>query len=209
MPMVKVKICGITNRDDAHAAVHAGADALGFVFAPSPRRVAPDRAREIIGSLPLFVSTVGVFVDEDPARVREVVSFCNLRYIQFHGDEPPEICNAFGDRAIKAVHIKDEGDLRGLERYHVAAFLLDSHVAGRRGGTGTSFPWKLAASAGSLGRSVILSGGLNSGNVAQAIRIAAPYAVDVSSGVESEPGRKDPALVREFIRIAKTAAVSA
>ncbi|MCX6339392.1 MAG: phosphoribosylanthranilate isomerase [Candidatus Aureabacteria bacterium] len=202
--MVKVKICGITNRDDAHAAVHAGADALGFVFAPSPRRVAPERAREIIGSLPLFVSTVGVFVDEDPASVREVVSFCNLRYIQFHGDEPPEICNAFGDRAIKAVQIKDEGDLRGLERYHVSAFLLDSHVAGRRGGTGTSFPWELAARVGSMGRSVILSGGLNSGNVAQAIRIAAPYAVDVSSGVESEPGKKDPALVREFIRIAKT-----
>jgi len=206
--MVKVKICGITNRDDAHAAAQAGADALGFVFAPSPRRIAPERAREIIESLPLFVSAVGVFVDEDPARVGEIVSRCNLRYVQFHGDEPPEICNVFGERAIKAVRIKDEGSLRGLERYRVSAFLLDSHVAGKRGGTGVSFPWELAARAGSPGRSIILSGGLNSRNVAQAIRIATPYAVDVSSGVESEPGRKDPALVRAFIRIAKTVPLS-
>jgi len=202
--MVKVKICGITNGDDARAAVEAGADALGFIFAPSPRRIAPERAREIVESVPLFVSTVGVFVDEDPARVREIVSRCKLNYIQFHGEELPQICNAFGERVIKAVRIKDEGSLCGLDRYRVCAFLLDSHVEGKRGGTGVTFPWELAARVQSPGRPVILSGGLDSRNVAQAIRIATPYAVDVSSGVESEPGRKDHGRMAEFIRLAKS-----
>ncbi len=202
--MVKVKICGITSVEDAQAAVRAGADAIGFVFAPSPRRIAPERAREIVGGLPPFVSSVGVFVDEDPARVREIVSLCGLDYIQFHGEEPPETCNEFAERAIKAVRVKDADSLRGLDRYRVLAFLLDSHLEGRRGGTGIIFPWELAGMARSPGRTIILSGGLNCGNVAQAIRIAMPYAVDASSSVESEPGRKDHARMAEFIRIAKS-----
>lgn len=203
--MVKVKICGITSIEDAQAAVRAGADALGFVFAPSPRRIAPERAKEIIELLPPFVSAVGVFVDEDPARVGEIVSLCGLDYAQFHGEEPPGVCNAFAGRAIKAVRVRDVDSLRNLDRYRVRAFLLDSHIEGKRGGTGVSFPWELAGMARAPGRTIILSGGLNCENAAQAIKIAMPYAVDASSSVESEPGRKDRARMEEFIRIAKTA----
>lgn len=206
--MVKVKICGITSAGDAQAAVQAGADALGFVFAPSPRRIAPERAKEIVGALPPFVSAVGVFVDEDPARVREIIALCGLDYAQFHGEEPPEICDAFAGRAIKAVRVRDADSLRDIDRYRVRAFLLDGHLEGKRGGTGVSFPWELARMARSPGRTIILSGGLNCGNVAQAIRIAMPYAVDASSGVESEPGRKDHGRMAEFIRIAKATVVS-
>lgn len=202
--MVKVKICGITNVEDAQAAVKAGADALGFVFAPSPRRIAPERAKAIVDRLPPFVSSVGIFVNEDPARMRELVSLCGLDYVQLHGDEPPETCGGFAERAIKAVRVKDEQSLRDLDRYSVRAFLLDSHIEGKRGGTGVSFPWELARMASAPGRTIILSGGLNCDNVAEAVRIAMPYAVDVSSGVESEPGRKDHARMEEFIRIAKT-----
>jgi phosphoribosylanthranilate isomerase len=201
--MVKVKICGITNMEDAKAAVAAGADALGFVFAPSPRRIDPERAREIIGQLAPFVSTVGVFVDEDPARVREIVALCGLDYTQFHGEEPPDICSRFAERAIKAVRVKDEGSLSNLDSYRVRAFLLDSHIEGKRGGTGVAFPWELAGMARAPGRAIILSGGLNCENVARAIKIAMPYAVDASSGVESGPGRKDHGRMAEFIRIAK------
>ncbi|MEJ2745150.1 MAG: phosphoribosylanthranilate isomerase, partial [bacterium] len=199
-----VKICGITNVADAQAAVQAGADALGFVFATSPRRVVPEQAKSIIEKLPPFVSVVGVFVDEDPARIREIIALCGLDYVQFHGEEPPEICSRFAGCAIKAVRVRDEGSLRDLDRYRVSAFLLDSHIEGKRGGTGIAFPWELAGTAQSPGRTIILSGGLNCENVAQAIRIAKPYAVDTSSGVESGPGKKDHGRVREFIRIAKT-----
>lgn len=202
---VRVKICGITNAPDALAAVRAGADALGFVFAPSPRRVSVETAVEIIGSLPPFVATVGVFVNEIPERVREVVARCALAFVQFHGDEGPDECGAFGARAIKAVRVRNAESLRGLDRYRVGAFLLDSCVPGARGGTGTPFPWGLATSAAATGRPVILSGGLTVENVARAVAEAAPYAVDVSSGVESEPGKKDAALVEEFVRCAKAA----
>jgi phosphoribosylanthranilate isomerase len=201
--MVRVKICGITNIEDARLAVRAGADALGFVFAPSPRRVSPETAAGIIASLPPLVSAVGVFVNERPARIREIAAACRLGWIQFHGDEGPEECAEFGGRAIKAVRVKDAESLRGLDRYRVGAILLDSHVPGARGGTGTVFAWDLTAVAASAGKPIILSGGLTVENVARAIAAAMPYAVDVSSGVESEPGRKDPALMEEFVRRAK------
>jgi phosphoribosylanthranilate isomerase len=203
--MVKVKICGITNIEDAQAAVRAGADALGFVFAPSPRRIAPERASEIIGQLPPFVSAVGVFVDEEPSRVREIVALCGLDFVQFHGEEPPEICSEFAGRAIKAVRVKDADSLRNLDSYRVRAFLLDSHIEGKRGGTGVAFPWELAGMARAPGRAIILSGGLGCDNVAQAIITVMPYAVDTSSGVEAEPGRKDHGRMEEFIRRAKGA----
>ncbi|MEI6632869.1 MAG: phosphoribosylanthranilate isomerase [Chlamydiota bacterium] len=200
--MVRVKICGITNIEDARLAVRAGADALGFVFAPSPRRISPETAAGIIASLPLFVSTVGVFVNERAARIREIAAQCRLGWIQFHGDEGPEECAEFGGRAIKAVRVKDSDSLRGLDRYRVGAILLDSHVPGARGGTGIVFSWELAAALPTA-TPVILSGGLTVENVARAIAAATPYAVDVSSGVESEPGRKDPALMEEFVSRAK------
>ncbi|MCX6353355.1 MAG: phosphoribosylanthranilate isomerase [Candidatus Aureabacteria bacterium] len=202
--MVKVKICGITTLDDARAAVSAGADAIGLVFAPSPRRISPERAREIVNSLPPFVLTVGVCVNESPERVREIISSCGVHYIQFHGDEPPEVCNAFGKSAIKAVRMRDADSLRGMERYRVAALLLDSYVKGIHGGTAETFPWAHAAGAHSLGMPIILSGGLNAQNVVEAVKAVRPFAVDVSSGVESEPGKKDHRLMAEFIRLAKS-----
>lgn len=203
MSTVRVKICGITRGEDARAAAAEGVDALGFVFARSPRRITPEKAREIIDSLPAFVSTVGVFVDEDPERVRDILDFCGLDYAQFHGDEGPEICNRFGRRAIKAVRVESRDSLEGLGEYLVAAFLLDSHADEARGGTGKAFDWGLAPAAPSFGAPVILAGGLTVENVAAAVAAVKPYAVDVSSGVESAPGEKDPALVREFIRRVK------
>ena len=205
MYALRVKICGVTNLADALAAVEAGADALGFVFAPSPRRIEPGRAREIIGRLPPFVSTVGVFSGEEPDRVRDILSVCGLDYAQFHGDEPPDVCNAFGRRAIRAVRVKGPSSLADLGRFRVGAFLLDSFVEGVEGGTGEVFPWEIAAAAGTLGAPIILAGGLTPENVAEAVRRVKPFAVDVSSGVEEAPGRKDRALVEEFIRRAKGA----
>jgi len=186
--MVRVKICGITNIEDARLAVRAGADALGFVFAPSPRRVSPETAAGIIASLPPLVSAVGVFVNERAARIREIVAQCRLGWIQFHGDEGPEECAEFGERAIKAVRVKASESLRGLDRYRVGAILLDSHVPGARGGTGAVFAWDLVPAFPSV-TPIILSGGLTPENVARAIAATSPYAVDVSSGVESEPGK--------------------
>lgn len=203
--MVRVKICGITNIDDARLAVRAGADALGFIFAPSPRNVSPEAAAGIIASLPPFVTAVGVFVNERPERIREIAAQCRLGWIQFHGDEGPDDCAVFGGRAIKAVRVRDARSLRGLERYRVGAFLLDSFVRGARGGTGEAFVWDLAAAL-SPATPIILSGGLTPENVARAVAAVRPYAVDVSTGVESEPGRKDPARMEEFVREAKKAA---
>lgn len=201
MRTARVKICGITSIADARAAVQAGADALGFVFAHSPRKVSPAQAKRIIAALPPFISAVGVFVDEETEAVARIVSFCRLTHIQFHGAEAPERCIPFAGRVIKAIRIKDDKSLRGLGRYRVAAFLLDSHVTGQAGGTGKTFRWEIAAELGTkTSVPIILSGGLNSQNVAKAIKAVKPYAVDVSSGVEASPGRKDAGLVRKFIR---------
>lgn len=201
--MVRVKICGITSAADALAAVGAGANALGFVFAPGPRCISPEAACAITALIPPFVSAVGVFVDEEPARVREIVSSCGLHYVQFHGDESPASCAPFRRIAIKAVRMRDGDSLRGVERYDVAAFLLDSYVRDKRGGSAVPFHWELAAGAAALGKPIILAGGLTLENVAEAIRAVDPYAVDVSSGVEAAPGKKDHGLMTEFIRRAK------
>lgn len=204
MAIFRVKICGITSVEDARRAVAAGADALGLVFAPSPRRVSPEAAEEIVASLPPSAAAVGVFVDERPAVVRAIAARCRLAWIQFHGDEEPEECLEFGARAIKAVRVRDAGSLCGLDRYRVGAFLLDSYTGGTHGGTGRAFRWELAASF-SPGVPVVLSGGLTPENVARAIAAVKPQAVDASSGVESSPGRKDPARVAEFVRRARAA----
>jgi phosphoribosylanthranilate isomerase len=203
--MMRVKICGITNLEDAQAAVASGADALGFVFySPSPRRIDPDLARKIIAQLPPFVVTVGVFVDAPTDLVQSIREGCGLTLIQFHGGESPEQVARFGASAIKAVRIRGEEDFRGLSRYAVCTYLLDAHVEGVPGGTGKTFNWDLARRAKSYGR-IILAGGLTQENVHSAIRAAEPDAVDVSSGVEERPGKKDPEKMTRFIAEAKRA----
>ena len=200
--MVKIKICGINNLEDALLAAELGADALGFIFYPkSPRKVAPETAREIIAQLPPFVAAVGVFVDEDAAVVRDLASRVGLDWVQLHGQESPEYCRNLGRKVIKGFRIKDEDSLRLLADYQGAAqaLLLDTYKQGQVGGTGTAFDWRLAREAKQYGR-IILAGGLTPENVAQAIAAARPQAVDAASGTEAAPGRKDPAKLRAFFK---------
>ena len=181
---MKVKICGITNRNDALSAVEFGADALGFIFAESPRRITKEQARNIIAELPPFVSTVGVFVNEKKETIIDIGKYCGITTIQLHGNEPPSYLQDLGNfKVIKAFRIKKEDDLETLALYKPHAFLLDSYVKGVMGGTGKTFNWEIAKKACKYG-TIILSGGLTPDNVKEAIRIVSPYAVDVSSGVE-------------------------
>jgi len=201
---VRVKICGITSADDARAAVGAGADALGFMFyEPSPRCVTPEQATAIIAKLPTHVAKVGVFVDADEATVRTTAATAGLDTLQFHGSEPPEFCARFELRTIKAFRVKDTGSLGQLPDYDTDAWLLDSYVQGVPGGTGERFNWELAAEAKRLGRPILLAGGLTPDNAAEAVGQVAPFGLDVSSGVEAAPGRKDAAKVAAFIASAK------
>ena len=195
-----MKICGITNPEDALAAIALGADALGFVFyTRSPRRVTPEQAATIVSRLPPFVAKVGVFVDEKLERVREIMNLCSLDYTQLHGSESPDYCQKLGHRAIKAFRVNDESILEQLSDYKVVAILLDSYNPDMFGGTGRAFNWEIAARA-ARSNCVILSGGLTPQNVAQAIKIVKPYAVDVSSGVEASQGKKDHAKLKAFIQ---------
>ena len=196
--MVRVKICGITNSEDASLAVEAGADAVGFIFCTSPRRVTVEEATEISMALPPFVTRVGVFANAAMNTVREVAQACGLDAVQLHGDESPEDCRRVGLKVIKAFRLRTEADLEPMAGYRVDAYLLDAHADGALGGTGQTFDWKLALKAKKYGP-VILAGGLNPDLVGEAIRFVRPYGVDVSSGVEASPGRKDPEKVRCFI----------
>lgn len=202
--MVSVKICGITNLDDAWAAVEAGADALGFVFyPPSPRYVAPEQACGIIRALPPFVTTVGLFVDVPVETINDIAERCGLDRIQLHGHETPAFCNLVKQPVIKAFRMKGADSLAHLPHYKVSAYLLDAYVEGALpGGTGASFAWELAVEAKPYGP-IILAGGLTPENVEGAIRQLCPYGVDVSTGVERSPGLKDHAKVRAFIARAK------
>jgi phosphoribosylanthranilate isomerase len=202
--MVSVKICGITNVDDARAAVEAGADALGFVFyPPSPRYVTPERARQIVHALPPFVTTVGLFVDEAAETINSIAARCGLDRVQLHGRETPAFCQLVERPVIKAFRVRGADSLAQLPRYQVAAYLLDAYVEGALpGGTGASFAWELAVEAKAYGP-VILAGGLTPENVRRAIRQIRPYGVDVSTGVERAPGLKDHAKLRAFIARAK------
>ena len=200
MERTRVKICGITNREDALAAVKAGADALGFVFfAKSPRAVAVETAAEIIALLPPFVASVGLFVNEDRAVIETTAQRCGLDLIQLHGDELPEDCVFPGRKVIKALRVRDGESLKVADRYQVTGLLLDAWSDKVYGGSGESFDWSLLRDF-AAGHPVILAGGLTPQNVAAAIAEVRPYAVDVSSGVEAVPGKKDPAKVLEFIR---------
>ncbi len=204
---VRVKICGLTRREDAEAAVAAGADALGFMFYPgSARCVSEETAAAICRRLPPFVLRVGVFVDAPEEQIRAVAARCGLGALQFHGGESAEFCRRFALPVIKAFRIRGPESLPALRAYDTAAWLLDSSVAGQWGGTGTTFNWDLAAEAVGWGHPVILAGGLTPDNVAGAVRRVRPYAVDVSSGVETAPGRKDPARMRAFVAAVRMAA---
>jgi phosphoribosylanthranilate isomerase len=184
-------------------AVEAGADALGFVFyEKSPRFVNPLTAAAIIRELPPLVQTVGLFVNEDVEKINWAADFCGLDLVQLHGDEEPRDADEVKRRVIRALRVKDETSLVAHDAWQVSALLLDAWVSGAYGGTGETFNWDLAAVAARQ-RPVILAGGLTPENVAEAVRIVHPYAVDVSSGVEATPGRKDPEKVREFVRRAK------
>jgi phosphoribosylanthranilate isomerase len=202
----RIKICGITNVEDALVAVDAGADALGFMFhEPSPRNISIAAAAEIIRQLPPFVTKVGVFVNAAEKVIRLVMTECRLDALQFHGEETPQFCRNFAAPVIKAFRVQNVDSLNSLPRYETAAWLLDSYVPDRHGGTGASFNWDLAVIAKKFGRSIILAGGLTPENVAMAVQQVGPYGVDVSSGVELAPRKKDANKVRAFILAAKGA----
>ncbi len=196
----KIKICGITNEKDAQAAADLGVDAVGFVFAESPRRVDPNSVKRISLSLPPFVNTVGVFVDEDPEVVTEIVNFCKLDCVQLHGGETPDYCKGLGLKLLKAIRVKDKNSLEEMAGYMglIKGFVLDTYIKGKQGGTGKTFDWTVAKEAKKYGY-VILSGGLTPATIREAIDLVRPYGVDVSSGVESSPGIKDHDKMERFV----------
>ena len=197
---VKVKICGLTNVADALAAAAAGADMIGLMFyAGSPRHVTLETAAEISRALPPFVLRVGVFVNPEESLVIRAMAECGLSLLQFHGDEPSDYCTRFGKMSVKALRVRDAESLESLKNYHTDAFLLDDYSKAGLGGTGEQFNWDLAVTAQALGKPIFLAGGLTPENVAAAVQRVRPFAVDVSSGVESAPGKKDVTKIRSFI----------
>ena len=200
MNRVRVKVCGIRTLEEARTAVEAGADALGFNLWPrSPRFVSPESAREIVAAISPFVSCVGVFVNEDSVRVQELALELGLAAVQLHGDESPEYCAALDAvKVIKAIRVGPGFDPAMLKSFPVNAILLDAKHKGSYGGTGRTFEWRFAKEA-MLYAPIILSGGINQGNVADAIEQVKPAAIDVCSGVEAEPGRKDLEKLRSFM----------
>lgn len=202
--MIKVKICGITNLDDAIAACEFGADALGFIFyKESPRYIDPSRAGEIIKKLPPLVKSAGVFVNLDEPSIRRIIEVTGIGILQLHGEEPPEFCALFSRPVVKAIRIKGSDSLPQLLTYNVSAFLLDSYSKTAHGGTGKGFDLDIAIEAKRYGR-IILSGGLTPDNIVDAVERVRPYAVDVSSGVEASKGKKDHEKMRLFIERAKS-----
>jgi phosphoribosylanthranilate isomerase len=203
--MVKVKVCGITNLGDARVAADAGADAIGLVFAESPRRVSVERAKEIAAALPQDVLKVGVFVDAGPEEVLRIAREVGLDYAQLHGDEPPEAVAEIrggGVGVMKALRVRNAEALAVIEQYGADLFLLDAWSAKARGGTGVRFDWELAKSL--IGRdNIVVSGGLDPENVREAIEYFEPYGVDASSSLEERPGKKSGERVRRFVGAAK------
>ncbi len=204
---VKVKICGINNPADALGAAEAGADMIGLMFYDqSPRRITVGAAAEMVKQLPPFLLKVGVFVNPSEELVYRAIGECGLNLLQFHGAETPEFCTQFGVMSMKAFRIRDAESLQGLSRYPTDAWLLDAYSAKGLGGTGESFNWDLALEAKKSGKLIFLAGGLTPENVAEAVRKVQPFGVDVSSGVESAPGKKDRAKMEAFVRAAKNIA---
>ena len=200
MYRTRVKICGITNIEDAKAAVNAGADAIGLVFYKnSPRYITINKAREIVDNVPAFINCVGLFVDSEKEYIDSVLEQVDLDTLQFHGHESEQACALYNKPYIKAIRMSKEINLfEEVEKYFSArALLLDTYVEGLRGGTGTVFDWSMVPK--NLKKPIILAGGLDSSNVKDAINQTTPYAVDVSGGVEIEKGKKDPDKIKEFI----------
>ena len=200
MNRVRVKICGIRTLEEGRTAVEAGADALGFNLWPrSPRYVSPESAREIVAEISPFVTCIGVFVNEDAGRVRRLASELGFAAVQLHGDEPPDYCSGLDTlKVIKAIRVGPDFDSALLKSYPVSAILLDTKIKGSYGGTGLTFDWSFAIKAMQY-RPIILSGGLNENNIVDAIEQVRPAAIDVCSGVEAEPGRKDLDKLRSFM----------
>ena len=202
----QVKICGVTNVADALAAAAAGADMIGLNFYDgSPRFISVPTAAEISRALPPFVLRVGVFVNPAEELVMRAIGESNLSLLQFHGDEPSDFCTQFGLMSVKALRVQNAESLKQLENFHTDAFLLDAHSKSGLGGTGEKFNWDLAVEAQKFGKPIFLAGGLTPENVADAVRKVRPFAVDVASGVESAPGKKDHAKVKAFIQAVRSA----
>ena len=201
--MTRVKICGITNLDDARVAVEAGADMLGFIFyPPSPRYVTPEQAQAIVASLPPLLPAVGVFVNEDMATITRIVHASGVQIVQLHGEESPALCRQLPWRVVKTFRFTEHMRPEMMQQYAVDAFLIEGFHADFYGGGGAPADWQRAALLHAYGR-IILAGGLTPENVGEAIRIVRPYAVDVCSGVEAAPGKKDWHKVRAFLAQAK------
>jgi phosphoribosylanthranilate isomerase len=203
--MVYVKVCGITNSEDARIASRSGADAIGLVFAESPRRLSAEQAREIAAALPEGVLKVGVFVNEDPEEVLSVAREVGLDYAQLHGDETPETVTFLregGVKVMKALRVRDEDSLAALDGYGADLIMLDAWSEKVRGGTGERFDWALAKSLKGRGN-IVVSGGLNPENVREAISFFEPYGVDASSSLEEAPGKRNEEQVRRFVSAAK------
>ena len=197
--MTRVKFCGFTHQDDVAQAVALGADALGFVFyGPSSRYVSPEHAQTLTRSVPAFVTRVGLFVNEEAETVQRIFELARLNLIQYHGEESPEFCDAIGLPYIKAFRVRKGMDLRTeMDRYpHASGFLLDAYVKGQPGGTGERFDWELIPHSHAP---IILAGGLTPDNAKDAIDQVAPWALDVSGGIETKPGRKDPDKMARFM----------
>ncbi len=191
MLIVKVKICGITNYDDAAAALDMGADLLGFNFYPeSPRFIPPEKAIEIINKLPAFIDLAGIFVNASIDQIHETKNLCQLDWVQLHGDENPQFCRellSHNVKVMKALRVKDSSDIKKADEYFTDAILLDAFNPEKYGGTGLTFDWNII---GHIGKRVFLAGGINPDNAADAVKLGV-YGIDVCSGIESEPGKKD------------------
>ena len=200
MLIVKVKICGITNYEDAAAAIDMGADMLGFNFyEPSPRYITFEKAAEIINKLPAFIDIAGVFVNASFDKVREAIEICQLDWVQFHGDEDTQFCNEFlttNVKVMKAIRVKDQGDIEKGNEFFTDAILLDAFDPDKYGGTGLTFDWNIV---GHISKRVFLAGGINPENAANAIELGV-YGIDVCSGIESEPGIKDHEKMRTLFK---------
>jgi len=198
MLIVKVKICGITNYQDAAAAMDMGADLLGFNFYPkSPRYIPPAKAAEIINKLPAFIDIVGVFVNESIERIQETKNFCQLDWVQLHGDESPQFCREFlsdNVKIMKAIRVKSQADVQRADGFFTDAVLLDAFDPEKYGGTGITFDWNVI---GHINKRVFLAGGINPDNAAAAVQLGV-YGIDVCSGVEAEPGKKDHKKMRKL-----------
>lgn len=198
MLIVKVKICGITNYEDAAFALDMGADLLGFNFySKSPRFITPEKARQIISRLPAFVDIAGVFVNESIERIHEIHRVCQLDWVQLHGDEDVEFCKQFlyhNVKVMKAIRVKDQNDVQSAEDYFTDAILLDAFDPDKYGGTGLTFDWNVI---GHINKRIFLAGGINPDNAAEAAELGV-YGIDVCSGIEAEPGKKDHNKVKKL-----------